>query len=266
MAMEKSYIMSMDAGGTMTDTFFVDKSGRFVVGKAQTTPQDESVGFAQSCVDALKQWDTKPEDIFPQVQTGIYSGTSMLNRLLERKGQRLGVIVTAGQEDYFRLERGILPRFASSPLEKKFKQGHGLFGVQMRISNDHHPHCPWGDEHVGALQVRGPYVISGYFKQEGKGTVDADGWFNTGDIASIDTDGYLKIVDREKDLVKSGGEWISSIEVENTASSYPGAREAAVIVVPHDRWGERPVLLVVRADNADVDPDHLMAFLGPARL
>src|SRR5258708_25505288 len=85
MAMEKSYIMSMDAGGTMTDTFFVDKSRRFVVGKAQTTPQDESVGFAQSCVDALKQWDTKPEDIFPQVQTGIYSGTSMLNPLLEPK-------------------------------------------------------------------------------------------------------------------------------------------------------------------------------------
>lgn len=105
--MEKSFIMSMDAGGTMTDTFFVDKSGRFVVGKAQTTPQDESIGFAQSCVDALKQWDLKPEAIFPQVQTGIYSGTSMLNRLLERKGQKLGVIVTAGQADYFLLERGI---------------------------------------------------------------------------------------------------------------------------------------------------------------
>ncbi len=156
----------------------------------------------------------------------------------------------------------VLPRFASSPLEKKLKQGHGLFGVQMRISNDHHPHCPWGDEHVGALQVRGPYVISGYFKQEGKGTVDADGWFNTGDIASIDTDGYVKIVDREKDVVKSGGEWISSIEVENTAGSYPGVREAAVIAVPHDRWGERPVLLVVRGDNADVDPDHLLVFLS----
>lgn len=105
--MEKAFIMSMDAGGTMTDTFFVDKSGRFVVGKAQTTPQDESVGFAQSCVDALKQWDLTPEAVFPQVQTGIYSGTSMINRLLERKGQKLGVIVTAGQEDYFRLERGI---------------------------------------------------------------------------------------------------------------------------------------------------------------
>lgn len=106
-AVEKTFIMSMDAGGTMTDTFFVDRAGRFVVGKAQTTPDDESRGFAQSCVDALKQWDTTPDKVFPKVQTGIYSGTSMLNRLLERKGQKLGVIVTAGQEDYFRLERGI---------------------------------------------------------------------------------------------------------------------------------------------------------------
>ncbi len=105
--MEKSYIMSIDAGGTMTDTFFVDQDGRFVVGKAQTTPDDESRGFSQSSVDALKQWNTSPENVFPQVQTGIYSGTSMLNRLLERKGQKLGIIVTAGQEDYFRLERGI---------------------------------------------------------------------------------------------------------------------------------------------------------------
>jgi fatty-acyl-CoA synthase len=92
--------------------------------------------------------------------------------------------------------------------------------------------------------------------------VDADGWLDTGDIASIDTDGYLKIVDREKDLVKSGGEWISSIEVENAAGSCPGVKEAAVIAVPHDRWGERPVLLVVRADNADIGTEQLMAFLS----
>jgi len=101
------YIMSMDAGGTMTDTFFVDDTGRFVVGKAQTTPDDESRGFAKSVEDALSQWDAKPNKLFPQVATGIYSGTSMLNRLLERKGRRLGVIVTAGMEDYFQLERGI---------------------------------------------------------------------------------------------------------------------------------------------------------------
>ncbi len=99
--------MSIDAGGTMTDTFFVDSRGDFVVGKAQTTPQDESIGFANSAADALKYWGTRPEAIFPKVITGIYSGTSMLNRLLERKGQKIGLIVTAGAEDYLRLERAI---------------------------------------------------------------------------------------------------------------------------------------------------------------
>lgn len=105
--MQNNYIMAMDAGGTMTDVFFVDDEGKFVVGKAQTTPDDESRGFAISSADALQQWGLKPDDVFPDVVTGIYSGTSMLNRLLERKGQNLGVIVTAGQESYFQIERGI---------------------------------------------------------------------------------------------------------------------------------------------------------------
>ena len=103
----RDFIMSIDAGGTMTDTFFVDRTGDFVVGKAQTTPKDESIGFANSAADALKYWGTRPEAIFPRVITGIYSGTSMLNRLLERKGQKIGLIVTAGTEDYLRLERAI---------------------------------------------------------------------------------------------------------------------------------------------------------------
>ncbi len=103
----RDFIMSIDAGGTMTDTFFVDDKGDFVVGKAQTTPHDESIGFADSAADALKYWGTRPEAIFPKVITGIYSGTSMLNRLLERKGQTIGLIVTAGTEDYLLLERGI---------------------------------------------------------------------------------------------------------------------------------------------------------------
>jgi len=103
----KDFIMSMDAGGTMTDTFFVDSGGDFVVGKAQTTPWDESIGFSDSAADALKYWGTTPEKVFPRVITGIYSGTSMLNRLLERKGQKLGLIVSGGAEDYLRLERAI---------------------------------------------------------------------------------------------------------------------------------------------------------------
>ena len=100
-------MLAIDAGGTMTDTFVVDERGAFVVGKAQTTPEDESVGFMESSRDALGQWDSTPEDSFPRVVSGIYSGTAMLNRLLARQGRRIGAIVSSGQEDYLRIERGI---------------------------------------------------------------------------------------------------------------------------------------------------------------
>jgi N-methylhydantoinase A/acetone carboxylase beta subunit len=100
-------VLAIDAGGTMTDTFIVDEEGSFVVGKAQTTPDDESVGFMESAHDALAQWDSSPPESFPRIASGIYSGTAMLNRLLSRTGRRIGAIVTAGQEDYLRIERGI---------------------------------------------------------------------------------------------------------------------------------------------------------------
>jgi N-methylhydantoinase A/oxoprolinase/acetone carboxylase beta subunit len=99
-------ILAIDAGGTMTDTFIINEKGDFIVGKAQTTPEDESEGFMNSSRDALAYWDMTVEEAFPSLVTGIYSGTSMLNRLLERKGRKVGVIVTKGMEDYFRLERG----------------------------------------------------------------------------------------------------------------------------------------------------------------
>src|SRR5436190_3975981 len=100
-------VLAIDAGGTMTDTFIVDRAGEFVVGKAQSTPEDESVGFMASTRDALQYWDETPESALPGMVSGIYSGTAMLNRLLERKGRRVGVIVTGGMEDMLRLERGI---------------------------------------------------------------------------------------------------------------------------------------------------------------
>ena len=100
-------VLAIDAGGTMTDTFIVDDSGRFVVGKAQTTPADESVGFMRSAEDALGYWSLEPSAAFPEIVAGIYSGTAMLNRLLERKGRKVGCIVSGGLEDYFKLERGI---------------------------------------------------------------------------------------------------------------------------------------------------------------
>jgi acetone carboxylase beta subunit len=100
-------VLAIDAGGTMTDTFIVDREGDFVVGKAQTTPADEAVGFMASTRDALRYWDMEAESALPLIASGIYSGTAMLNRLLERKGRRVGLIVTAGMEDALRLERGI---------------------------------------------------------------------------------------------------------------------------------------------------------------
>ena len=100
-------VLAIDAGGTMTDAFIVDQRGGFVVGKAQTTPEDESVGFMESSRDALAQWSSEPREAFPAIVSGIYSGTAMLNRLLSRTGRRIGAIVTAGQEDYLRIERGI---------------------------------------------------------------------------------------------------------------------------------------------------------------
>src|ERR1700752_2282622 len=100
-------VLALAAGGTMTDTFIVDESGHFVVGKAQTTPQDESLGFMHSADDALRQWESTPEQAFPQIVSAVFSGTAMLNRLLSRKGLKVGAIVTAGQEDALEMERGI---------------------------------------------------------------------------------------------------------------------------------------------------------------
>jgi N-methylhydantoinase A/oxoprolinase/acetone carboxylase beta subunit len=107
MAERHPRVLAIDAGGTMTDTFIVDASGQFIVGKAQTTPEDESVGFMRSSEDALGYWSLEPSSAFPQIVSGIYSGTAMLNRLLERKGRKVGCIVSGGLEDYFKLERGI---------------------------------------------------------------------------------------------------------------------------------------------------------------
>lgn len=137
-------ILAIDAGGTMTDTFLVDEDGVFVVGKAQTTPEDESVGFLNSAVDALRYWDMDVRDAFPQLRSGIYSGTAMLNRVLERKGRNVGIIVTAGMEDYLRLERGIQTYLGYSYSDRLHVVTHRhnrplvprkqIFGVRERVN------------------------------------------------------------------------------------------------------------------------------------
>jgi fatty-acyl-CoA synthase len=111
------------------------------------------------------------------------------------------------------------------------------------------------------LLVRGPWVTKGYFRGEGGSVLDADGFFDTGDVATIDPDGYMQITDRSKDVIKSGGEWISSIEIENAAIAHPAVAEAAVIGVAHPKWQERPLLIVVRKQGKDVSRNEMLGFL-----
>lgn len=165
----------------------------------------------------------------------------------------LGVVNTikAGMEDLDDEQR----------LDLAVKAGRGLFGIEMRIVDDDGNELPWDGEAFGALQVRGPWVCSDYFKLGGAaGTHTDDGWFETGDVATIDPLGYLNITDRTKDVIKSGGEWISSIELENTAMGHPAVAEAGVIGVPHPKWTERPLLIVVRAEGQDVDRQELLDY------
>ena len=140
------------------------------------------------------------------------------------------------------------------------KQGRPLPGVEMKLVDPDGAELPWDGKSAGNLLVRGPWVVREYYRDEGGSPLTADGWFPTGDVGTIDPDGYLQITDRSKDMIKSGGEWISSIELENIAVSHPAVAEAAVIGVRHPRWSERPLLLVVRKEGASVDRDAMLAF------
>ncbi len=142
------------------------------------------------------------------------------------------------------------------------KAGRGIYGVEMRIVDDAGNELPWDGEAFGALQVRGPWICSGYFKLEDENeSHSADGWFETGDVATIDPLGYMAITDRTKDVIKSGGEWISSIDVENTAMGHEAVAEAAVIGVSHPKWTERPLLIIIKAEGADLTREEMLGWL-----
>ena len=147
-------------------------------------------------------------------------------------------------------------------LDFKCKQGHPVFGVEMKIVDDGDKELPRDGKAFGRLKVRGPAVAKGYFRGEGQDAFDADGWFDTGDVATLDADGYMTITDRSKDVIKSGGEWISSIEIENIAVGHPAVAEAAVIGVRHPKWDERPLLVIVLKPGKSTTREELLAFLS----
>jgi fatty-acyl-CoA synthase len=146
-------------------------------------------------------------------------------------------------------------------LNIKAKQGRAVFGVELKIVDSQGNELPRDGKAFGHLMVRGPWITSGYFKGEGGRIIDEEGWFDTGDVATLDPDGYMQITDRAKDVIKSGGEWISSIDLENEAMGHPGVAEAAVIGVPHPKWDERPLLLVVRREGAEVSVEEILDYL-----
>ena len=139
------------------------------------------------------------------------------------------------------------------------KQGHAIYGVDMKIVDDDGKQLPWDGASYGHLLVKGPWIITSYYKDEG-GDVLQDGWFPTGDVATIDADGYMQITDRSKDVIKSGGEWIGTIDLENLAMSHPGVLQAACIGIAHPKWDERPLLLVVRRAGQEVTREELLQF------
>ena len=148
-------------------------------------------------------------------------------------------------------------------LALQYRQGRVLFGVDMKIVDANGQDLPWDGRSFGDLLVRGPWVLREYYRQEGGSSLRTDaaghGWFPTGDVATIDADGYMQITDRTKDVIKSGGEWISSIELENIAVSHPAVAMAACIAAPHPKWEERPLLVVVRKPNAELTRDQLLS-------
>jgi 3-(methylthio)propionyl---CoA ligase len=162
------------------------------------------------------------------------------------------------------------PNLEQMPIEQRNRiqtsAGRPVFGIELEIFDDNNQPLPHDGKQSGQLRVRGPWIAQRYYcsANEGRANEDAtiDGWFDTGDVATLDTDGYLRIVDRKKDVVKSGGEWISSIALENAALSHASVREACVIGVPHKKWDERPLLIVVLEENQTLDKKSITAHLA----
>jgi fatty-acyl-CoA synthase len=145
----------------------------------------------------------------------------------------------------------------------KSKQGRPVYGVETRIVDASGKEMPRDGRSFGELCVRGPWVLSQYYRNDvaSAAAFDKDGWFHTGDVSTIDPDGFVQIVDRTKDVIKSGGEWVSSIEIENVALAHDDVAEAGVIGIPHTKWGERPLLILVVKDGRTIAPAEILSFL-----
>ncbi len=218
---------------------------------------------------ALLQYTEKTGKRLDKLQRSLVGGAAVPRAMIEAFRDKHGVELRQGWGmtetspigTVNTVKAGLEELSGDEQLDLATKAGRGIFGLELRIVDDNGEELPWDGTAFGALQVRGPWVCSDYFKLEGTGgTHTEDGWFETGDVATIDARGYVAITDRTKDVIKSGGEWISSIELENTAMGHPAVAEAAVIGVAHPKWTERPLLVATKAEGQDVSKEELLAF------
>lgn len=180
--------------------------------------------------------------------------------------QGWGMTETSPLGTIFSLKKGMEDFSDEQMTDLQCLQGCGVFGIEMCIVDENNEELPWDGKAFGALKVRGPWVAKGYYglsdvQGDEECPVDEKGWFNTGDVATINPDGYLQITDRTKDVIKSGGEWISSIEIENAAVNHEDIAEAAVIGRYHPRWTERPLLICVLQEGKSLSSEEVLEFL-----
>jgi 3-(methylthio)propionyl---CoA ligase len=232
---------------------------------------EEGVTFA-ACVPTV--WMTLVDHMdrhglkLPRLRAALVAGTKPPRSLVEALESRYGIEVGQcwGMTEALGVTKcSMPPGLADSPFEQrvaqKLRQGRIAFGTRLRIVDDAGSELPRDGEAYGHLQARGPLIAGGYLKQPA--ALSDDGWLQTGDVAKLSPDGTVEIVDRSKDVIKSGGEWISSVAIENAAMGHPAVAQAAVIGVAHPRWQERPLLVVVRRDGKQVSREELLDFLRP---
>jgi fatty-acyl-CoA synthase len=215
--------------------------------------------------DLLRHLDSNPSDM-ASLRTVMVGGSALPRTMAERFEQRHGIRLVQG---WGMTETSPVATYATPPkdaaakddLDWRVTQGRILPGVELRITDDVGNVLPWDGTAVGEIEVRGPWVTARYHKDEAPEKFH-DGWLRTGDVGTVDAKGYVRITDRSKDIIKSGGEWISSVDLENQLMAHPDVVEAAVIGVPDERWQERPLACVVLAEGAGASAGDLRAFLS----
>jgi 3-(methylthio)propionyl---CoA ligase len=208
--------------------------------------------------------------MLPSLQRCLVAGTAMPPAIRTVLKQRYGVTAIHGWGMTETSPIGTISTASAQVhalseeerVEELLKQGRAPYGVEIQVRTAQGAVAPKDGDSFGPLWIRGPWVSSGYFKGDGGNALDADGWFPTGDVATWDRYGFMKITDRTKDVIKSGGEWISSIDVENVAMSHPKVKLAATVAAFHPKWDERPVLVIVPADGAAPTREEVLEFLA----